>query len=295
MKTFFPYNLLLLSCCAMLLFSCEPKEKKAEPKAMVTEEAETEKTGLTDTTKETWPICDQECNYGDEVIPLEEAAIWASDYRTAFPNAPRAFFFSLNSIISMLDYCPDCDGIRVYFGSVPDAAQEGNAYVDAMRMALVGVDEENDQLLTDAMSILGCSYDYTNNLGQSSALNGGETTQNINSWGGFMSTTAGTEITTAWQNGQAANNRTLAAYTFCMDYICGVLSQGEQQAAIGMRFYVGLHEKEDSSFEFRLVMVGVDGEGNDLTFQDEFGSEVVDFAAPCPQYCGTPSPLNNGL
>ena len=56
-----------------------------------------------------------------------------------------------------------------------------------------------------------------------------------------------------------------------------------QPGCIGIRYYYA--QKDDGSSN--LVLVGVDGSGNDITV-----GILGDEAFPCPPYCGPPSQLN---
>jgi len=56
-----------------------------------------------------------------------------------------------------------------------------------------------------------------------------------------------------------------------------------QPGCVGIRFYYA--QKDDGSPA--LVLVGVDGAGNDLT-----QGPLVDEILPCPPFCPGPSPLN---
>lgn len=68
--------------------------------------------------------------------------------------------------------------------------------------------------------------------------------------------------------------------------------------ANGVRAYYGLKEKtpKDQSAEKeyipKLFLVAVDVNGNDILPQT---GVIVDFARPCPSYCGAPNILNSGL
>lgn len=51
----------------------------------------------------------------------------------------------------------------------------------------------------------------------------------------------------------------------------------------GVRIYYGQGE----AGQRELILVGVDGEGNDMT-----SAQVYDYGIPCPPYCGNPDVLN---
>ncbi|MFN0180520.1 MAG: hypothetical protein ACKVZ0_17100 [Gemmatimonadales bacterium] len=56
-----------------------------------------------------------------------------------------------------------------------------------------------------------------------------------------------------------------------------------QTGCVAVRLYYG----RGVAGEAELVMVGVDGNGNDLT-----GGAIMDIIFPCPPYCGIANPLN---
>lgn len=58
-----------------------------------------------------------------------------------------------------------------------------------------------------------------------------------------------------------------------------------QQGCAGIRMYYG--QAENGARE--VVLVGVDGEGNDMT-----SASLFDMSLPCPPYCGDPDVLNGG-
>lgn len=64
-------------------------------------------------------------------------------------------------------------------------------------------------------------------------------------------------------------------------------------AAVGVRAYYGL-EKETATenFKMKLFLVAVDTNGNDIL---PTSGVIVDFARPCPSYCGVTNILNSGL
>lgn len=60
----------------------------------------------------------------------------------------------------------------------------------------------------------------------------------------------------------------------------------EQPGCAGIRFYFALTE----DFLPDLVLVGMDGNGNDLTGITNF---CANHGKGCPEYCSTPNPLNS--
>lgn len=65
--------------------------------------------------------------------------------------------------------------------------------------------------------------------------------------------------------------------------------------AVGVRAYYGMKEvegKSEKEYTLKLFLVAVDANGNDIL--PETGV-IVDFARPCPSYCGDANILNSGL
>ena len=70
---------------------------------------------------------------------------------------------------------------------------------------------------------------------------------------------------------------------FGRDAISALLSQ---DTCVGIRYYYGLDESDVQV----LVLVGTDGDGNDLVGQDNLCMEV---SIPCPDVCGNDNVLNS--
>jgi len=68
----------------------------------------------------------------------------------------------------------------------------------------------------------------------------------------------------------------------------------KKQGATNIRAYFGVEENTatEGSDELKLVLVGVDANGNDMTNEDQ-GESAYDYTSPCPPACGgNNSPLN---
>ena len=230
--------------------------------------------------------CSEPCLYVDSLVPLVTANQWMSNYRTAFPNAPLAFYYETDAIQTLLEEQPS-DGLRMYFGNYEEEEGSAETYRDRMRLIMVPVKDTNDVVLPNT---LGYDENYTFDLGGNNVLNGGVTSQRFESsiGSGIVSYSDAVQLASNWRGHQASEGLTLQAYTFCVDWLCGLLSEGENDPAIGVRFYVGLDGETD---ELHLVMVAVDNEGNDIT-RNENGTQLVDWCAPCPQICGVANELN---
>lgn len=79
---------------------------------------------------------------------------------------------------------------------------------------------------------------------------------------------------------------------------CFTLKEIEQvtnvKGAVGVRAYYGMKEAEGAENEgtLKLFLVAVDVDGNDILPES---GVIVDFARPCPSYCGDSNILNSGL
>ncbi len=97
--------------------------------------------------------------------------------------------------------------------------------------------------------------------------------------------TEGGEITLADASAMTAKyrrdnpNETLAHF-FGKDILNRLLDRDE---CVGIRFYYGIDEDDNR----QLVIVGVDGNENDLT------DLVVDMSYPCPNACSTSNAINS--
>lgn len=64
-------------------------------------------------------------------------------------------------------------------------------------------------------------------------------------------------------------------------------------AAVGVRAYYGLEKVEATeNYEMKMFLVATDVNGNDIL---PTSGVIVDFARPCPSYCGGANILNSGL
>lgn len=65
------------------------------------------------------------------------------------------------------------------------------------------------------------------------------------------------------------------------------------QGATNIRAYMALDESEtDQSKALKLVLVGVDANGNDMINEDQ-GDFAYDFTVPCPPICPPDNPINS--
>jgi len=87
----------------------------------------------------------------------------------------------------------------------------------------------------------------------------------------------GKAYTLAWRTAHSSLVKGFKIDKACIDDIFT-----DNPTAVSMRAYIGL----DGSAP-KLVMVGVDAAGNDLT------ANVYDHASPCPSVCDISSPLNS--
>lgn len=232
--------------------------------------------------------CSEPCQYTDTLVEVVTATQWMSTYRNQFPDAPLAFFFSTDDIVQLLT-TQSADGYRMYFGMYEQEGDEDLDYVDRMRLLMVPVIDTND---IEVDSILGFEPSHTFQLGQENLLHGNVTSQQFNSMAGagWMAWEKASAMTADWRMHQHEAGHSLLAYTFCIDWLCALLTQGNGTPPLGLRFYIGY---DSSTQQMRLVNVAVDALGNDIVRDGNNNSKVVDWSAPCPQMCGKPSDLNN--
>lgn len=101
------------------------------------------------------------------------------------------------------------------------------------------------------------------------------------------------EWTANWRNQQPGKAQ---AQCFTLSEINQVASV---QGAVSVRAYYGLEEiksdeqnESEKDYKMKLFLVAVDANGNDILPLD---GVLVDFARPCPSYCGISNILNSGL
>lgn len=85
------------------------------------------------------------------------------------------------------------------------------------------------------------------------------------------------------------------AFTFDLADVNAIMSEaGISQ----VRIYFGYDSPEPTAgttMPMKVMLVGVDAEGNDIIYSTEAStnSGIYDFAVPCPNYCDTSSPLSS--
>lgn len=94
-----------------------------------------------------------------------------------------------------------------------------------------------------------------------------------------ISLTEASELTANYRNAQTDDY--IRAEFFGKNAILDLLNQDN---CIGMRIYYGL----DNNGVKKLVLVGVDGNGNDLD-----SGVILDKGFPCPTYCSSSNSLNS--
>lgn len=83
-------------------------------------------------------------------------------------------------------------------------------------------------------------------------------------------------------NYRDANPNQTRAHFFGINKLKEIL---EQPGCMGIRAYYAIND----AGEKQLVLVGADGDGNDMLS----GGKILDFSFPCPTECDSASPLNN--
>lgn len=76
---------------------------------------------------------------------------------------------------------------------------------------------------------------------------------------------------------------TVKAYLIPQDDITNLMAEANVQ---DVRAYCGI----DQNGEYKLMLVGVDANGNDL-IDEAAGANVYDFTEPCPKSCDVNSPM----
>jgi hypothetical protein len=88
----------------------------------------------------------------------------------------------------------------------------------------------------------------------------------------------------AWAKNWRANpNNVIKAYLIPQDDITQLMAEADVQ---DVRAYCGI----DGTGEYKLMLVGVDKNGNDL-INEAVGANIYDFTMPCPSICDVNSPL----
>ena len=104
-----------------------------------------------------------------------------------------------------------------------------------------------------------------------------------------ISVTTAAEWTANWR--KAEPGKTLSQCFTLAEINDVVTSAGS--TAVGVRAYYGLEQdKTTENYEMKLFLVATDANGNDIL---PTSGVIVDFARPCPSYCGESNILNSGL
>ena len=64
-----------------------------------------------------------------------------------------------------------------------------------------------------------------------------------------------------------------------------------QPGVAAVRAYIGVDTSQPAGQQVRLILVGVDSEGRDMT-NERAGQKPFDYTTPCPPMCDLNSPLN---
>lgn len=86
------------------------------------------------------------------------------------------------------------------------------------------------------------------------------------------------------------------AFTFDLADVSALMAES---GITQVRIYFGYNSPEPSASSsatpMKVMLVGVDSEGNDIIYTTEASgnSGIYDFAIPCPTYCDASSPLNS--
>ncbi len=95
----------------------------------------------------------------DHTIPIEEGAALTAEFRKKFSTQPKGYFFSKDTIQSMLDQTGSV-GIRFYFG----AASDGK-----LKLVFVGVESNENDIITETVGDSG--FLCPPNCGSTNVLN----------------------------------------------------------------------------------------------------------------------------
>ena len=88
--------------------------------------------------------------------------------------------------------------------------------------------------------------------------------------------------TKAWEKDQWEWMKDDTIYSFSMPVVD--LSEVVDENAQGTRFYLGLEKIKGKKSEIKLILVGTDGNGDDLV-DYENGQYYYDWSTPCPPRC----------
>lgn len=95
-------------------------------------------------------------------------------------------------------------------------------------------------------------------------------------------------------NGYTVDQIMPNAYTISVD---DLKKLSEEPGVSGIRIYFGYMQQDPEplvgdNFSMRLMMVGVDANGNDIILSGEGRSGIYDHFEPCPNTCDVNSPLS---
>jgi hypothetical protein len=213
------------------------------------------------------------CFTGNEgsYITLAQGRAWTGNFRRANSGAIKAHFFGKTKLAGVLKQT-SCVGIRMYHAlSAAGAAQ----------LVLIGVNRRGVDLTRGY--ILEVAMPCPTYCDNTSALNGARASSNEKSIrftgneGRYITVAQGK----AWtRNFRRASSGGVKAHFFGQAKLNGVLNQ---TGCAGIRMYHAI----DATEARQLVLVGVNGDGVDLTT-----GLILDMSVPCPSYCDTKSSLN---
>lgn len=95
---------------------------------------------------------------------------------------------------------------------------------------------------------------------------------------GLIPVAIAASLTYNWQS----ENPPLFAFLTYKDKVMPILNNPQAQ---GLRYYIGLHDVGTFQDVPKIIVVGVDAQGNDIIDQSSPDSKILNFATPCPEVC----------
>ena len=99
-----------------------------------------------------------------------------------------------------------------------------------------------------------------------------------------------------WRDDEASYNKYFELKAFNIPKI-DLIEVLQEKGVESIRAYIGVEKTEvkgeQPTFEEKLMIVGVDGDGGDMLPRDTKNKGFIyDFSKPCPSACDSESPLN---
>ncbi len=188
-----------------------------------------------------------------------------------------------NHVTQLAELCPECPGMRVYFGAV---LSENNTYKPQLLYVPVTTEGNDTNVDTGGTTIGRSAYNLEEEVFIFDFINLGTAQEYINTWNTFNST----------RNSHNPAYFPIKAYTFNMSELQSLAGTGDLYAVFGYTpvgsdpAYANAYAPESNCGEYdqggmNAIKIAFSSLSADVSM-GKIDCDFLDFANPCPQYCG---------